>query len=70
MSIGGNIAKLRKQKNLTQEDLAAVIGISRSFIAQFERGTKAPTVPVAKAIAEVLGCTLDALADDSDIVAG
>lgn len=39
----------------TQKDVARKCYISRSFYTKIENGTKNPSVPVAKRIAEVLG---------------
>ena len=47
--IGVNIAKYRKQKNLSQEELANMVGISYSYLTQIE----APNV-VKKMSLEVL----------------
>lgn len=69
MSIGSNIRRLRRAKDWTQEQLAEMVGVSRPLIAQLEGNLKPPTVPLGKAIAEALGCTLDELAADGDSVA-
>ena len=61
MSIGENIKKYRIAKNLTQEELAEVVGVAQSMICQIERGTKTPTLPLGKDIAIALNCPLEAL---------
>ena len=61
VSIGENIARLRKERGLTQRDLAADVGVNQSMIAQIERGTKAVTYSLAKEIAEVLNVDIRSL---------
>ena len=58
MATGDIIKKKRKEKNLTQEQLANLVGVERTYITQIERGTKAPSLPLAKQIAEALGCSV------------
>ena len=38
--LGGKIAYYRKLKNLTQVELATLVGISTSYLGEIERGTK------------------------------
>jgi transcriptional regulator with XRE-family HTH domain len=63
MRIGEIILAKREAKKLTQEQLASAVGVSKSMICQIERGSKSPTIGLGKAIADVLGCTLDELAE-------
>ena len=64
MSIGENLKRLRIQKNMTQLELAEQVGVSGPMITQIERGTKTMSMPLGKAIAEVIGCNLDDLLAD------
>jgi len=41
--IGGNFARLRKSKGLTQEAVAEKSGFSQSYIGWLERGQRNPT---------------------------
>jgi len=61
MDIGGKVKKIRIQRNLTQQQLAAEVGVNRSFIAQIERNSKVLSLPLGKEIAKVLGCTVNDL---------
>jgi putative transcriptional regulator len=45
----------RNKRNLTQEEVAKLSDISRSFYTHIEAGTKTPSVEVAKKIAKTLG---------------
>lgn len=44
----------RLAKNMTQSQVAKLVGISRSYYTNIELGIKTPAVPVAKKIAEIL----------------
>jgi putative transcriptional regulator len=41
------LVKARKAKNLTQQNVATSIEISRSYYAEIEKGTKTPSIKVA-----------------------
>lgn len=61
LSVGGNIKKFRLEQNLTQEELAKKLNVSRPLITQFERGTRTPTILLSNEIATVLGCKIQDL---------
>ena len=61
MSIGDNIQITRQAAGFTQERLAEEIGVSRQTIAKWEAGETSPDLEHAAALAEALGCTVDAL---------
>jgi len=65
MTLGDKITMLRKQKNLSQGDLADKIGISRDAIGKYERGDIMPTADKAKKMADLLGVSLDFLMSDA-----
>lgn len=58
MSIGTNIKATRVKRGMTQKELAEQVNVDQSMICQIERGTKMPTVPLAKQIADALGCKI------------
>jgi transcriptional regulator with XRE-family HTH domain len=53
--LGRNIARFRRQADLTQEELAEKTDYSVDFIGLVERGVNAPTVARLKDIADVIG---------------
>ena len=55
------IAQKRKEKGMTQEQLAKAVGVSRGMIAMVERGTKQVNLRLAKKLAEIFDCTVDDL---------
>jgi len=61
MNIGGRIIELRKQKNWSQTDLANKTNVSRVIIGRYERNEAAPSIEVAKKIADAFGVSLDYL---------
>ena len=63
-----SIKVARVQKDMTQKDLAAAVGVSRQTIHAIEQGEYNPTIKLCRAICRVLGKTLDELfwEDDCD----
>lgn len=63
MSIGENVRRLREAQNLYQEDLADMLGITRSMVSQIERGARIPTLLLGRDIAQALHCSIYDLLD-------
>ena len=63
-----SIKVARVQKDMTQKDLAAAVGVSRQTINAIEQGEYNPTIKLCRAICRALGKTLDELfwEDDCD----
>ncbi|WCK55314.1 XRE family transcriptional regulator [Aneurinibacillus sp. Ricciae_BoGa-3] len=61
MNFGKNVKQVRKEKELTLEELSERSGVSRSMLSQIEREEKNPTLQVACQIAEALKVTLSQL---------
>ncbi|WMM11535.1 helix-turn-helix transcriptional regulator [Staphylococcus simulans] len=55
MSVGKTIKEIRKQRNLTQKQLADQIKISRSYLSDIENGNKNPSIKTTQQLAEKLG---------------
>lgn len=51
----------RVQKDMTQKDLAAAVGVSRQTINAIEQGEYNPTIKLCRAICRALNKTLDEL---------
>lgn len=49
------VAMKRKKKNLTQEDVANQLGVSRQYYNEIENNKKKPSVDLAKQISIILG---------------
>ena len=56
-----NLQKLRKSKNLSQEDLASKLGISRQAVSKWESGNAYPETEKLIQLAELFDCTVDEL---------
>lgn len=63
-AVGQRIKAAREKKNLTQEDLAALVEISPTHVSVIERGVKIPRMDTFVAIANVLEVSADALLVD------
>lgn len=59
--IGENIAELRKQKNMTQEDLCGIAEIDRSYLSEIENGKENVSIKTLVKIADALECELSDL---------
>lgn len=58
------LKRRRVEKNLTQEQLAAIIGVGQSAIANWETGMRKPDVITLIQLAKALDCTADDLLVD------
>lgn len=56
-----NLVQLRKAHEMTQEDLAEKIGVSRQSVAKWESGDSLPDIDRCRSIAEIFGVSLDDL---------
>lgn len=61
MIISNNITRLRKEKNLSREDLGSIVGTSGAVIGRYERNEITPSVEIANKIARALEVSLDYL---------
>lgn len=66
MSLAENVKKRRKEKKLTQEQLAEQAGVSRVYITQMETNVRNLNIQVVYLVAKALGCTLNDLYDEDE----
>ena len=59
--LGENLVELRKYHNLSQEELADRIGVSRQTLSKYETGESLPDIEKSQALADVFGVSLDDL---------
>lgn len=52
--LGENVRRLRKERGLSQEELAFRAGMKRSYLSDLERGTRNPTVRALDRLAAAL----------------
>lgn len=61
------IYKFRKELNMTQAQLAAIVGVVPAAITQYESGARKPDIIMLKKLAKALHTTADALLEPIDI---
>lgn len=65
MTFGEKLSKLRKEKNITQEQLAERLGVSRQAISKWESNAAFPETEKLIRMSELFNCSLDYLLKDS-----
>ena len=66
LTTGKFLARKRKEKNLTQEQLAEKIGVSNKTISKWETGKCMPDYAVVKSLCEELEITVAELMDGEE----
>lgn len=61
MKLDGQLHRLRKEKGLSQADVAEKLGISRQAVSRWEIGAAVPTVENLKALSELFEVPLERL---------
>jgi len=56
--VARNLKRLRVQRNLAQEALAADAGIDRTYVSRLERGLENPTVAILEQLANALNANI------------
>jgi len=62
-----NIPVLRKQRKVSQEELARAVGVTRQTITSIEVGKYVASLPLAYKIARYFGKTIEEVFDFSDV---
>ena len=65
-AIGSYIAKKRREKNLTQEQLAEKLGVTNKTISKWENGKCMPDYSIIEQLCKELSVTLSELMDGED----
>ena len=61
MNLGETISKLRKQKNMTQSELAQKLNVTDKAVSKWERNLSCPDVNSIPKLAEILGVSVEEL---------
>ena len=69
MEFHEKLQALRKQKELTQEELAEALFVSRTAISKWESGRGYPNIDSLKAISKFFGVTIDELLSGAEVLA-
>lgn len=64
MNLPAKLASLRKQKGLTQMDLAEKLNVSRQAISRWEVGAAVPSTENLKVLSDLYGVSVDYLLND------
>jgi transcriptional regulator with XRE-family HTH domain len=56
--VARNLRRLRVERNLAQEALAADAGIDRTYVSRLERGLENPTIALLEQLADALDATI------------
>jgi transcriptional regulator with XRE-family HTH domain len=67
VEIGKRISQKRQEKNLTQKELAGIIGISREAIGQIENGRTYPSIPTIMKLVKILPLNYEYLFEGKEI---
>lgn len=65
MSFDENLAKLRKEHNLSQRKLAEELGTSHSLISQYESGARKPSFEMLCEIADYFNVIIESLVGET-----
>lgn len=60
-TIGNRIAKFRKAKGMTQEELASIMGVSSQAVSKWENDASCPDISLLPQLCKTLGVTADEL---------
>ena len=68
MEFHEKLQELRKQRGLTQEELAEALYVSRTAVSKWESGRGYPSIDSLKAISAFFAVTIDALLSGSEVI--
>lgn len=68
MEFNEKLQELRKQKGLTQEELAEILFVSRTAVSKWESGRGMPSIESLKAISKFFTVTLDDLLSSEELL--
>lgn len=68
ITFGKRLGEVRKDKKMSQDELAKKMDMQGAVIGRYERDEVKPSIEVAAKIAQVLGVSLDYLVGNSDLL--
>ena len=63
MNIGLKIKQLRRERNITQEELGELVGLTAKAISRWENSTSYPDITLLPILANIFEITVDELLD-------
>ncbi len=67
MGLEARLSALRKEKKISQQELAEIAGIHPNVLGRYERGEASPSVEMASKLSNALGVSLDYLVGNTDV---
>jgi transcriptional regulator with XRE-family HTH domain len=67
LKIGDRIKSIRKERGITQTDLAIKAGMSRTYLADIEGNRYTPSLNILKVIAETLNIRISEIIEDEEM---
>jgi len=67
LNLSEKVKRLRKERELTQKELADKLGVNSSHLSRLEKGKYQPSTEMLKKFAEFFGVTTDYLLSDEEI---
>ena len=64
--LGEKIKKYRENKNMTQNEVADILGVKSATISKYESNTLEPNIESIKKIAEIFEISIDKLLKDEE----
>ncbi len=68
MELGEKLQELRRQRGLTQEELAAALFVSRTAVSKWESGRGLPSIDSLQAISRYFGVSIDHLLSTDEVL--
>ena len=65
IAVGRNIARLRQSRNMTQQQLAAVLNVSHQAVSKWETGAALPDMETLMSLTQLFGVTMEQLLTDN-----
>lgn len=67
MTLGDMIRSKREEHNMTQQELADILHVTRQTVSRWESGSRCPDLILSKKIADTFAISLDELVSSSDV---
>ena len=67
MSLGDTIRSKREERDMTQQELADILHVTRQTVSRWESGSRCPDLILSKKIADTFDISLDELVSSSDV---
>lgn len=61
MILGYRLRELRKQNNMSQEDLGKLLGVTKVSVSCYEKGMRVPSLEILQGMLDIFGVSADYL---------